>query len=324
MPTVKRKNILCRVCYPLFIIVPSLVDIAWQCYVQYVQLYPLSTSARTIRATSRHWSVFVESENFFMVLIVAYNTFLAWSAGESAFPFSINRPAGKESRSTGIKKVFAYAQYLVCLILVLVVVTIPFWWRSFAWSLWRRTLWREARCSGWDFLITIDTIDYRQFSSDTISLSKASIWGTDGSNYTMQLEHPASNLSKILLQTNDRSSNSSIIEYNFAELRYSSTTLSGSFTNFPVLSFPDLSLYSRFPNYTWNWECDAPGVVLTDGNVEIVRTTVGNYDDCTMLNVCGMGSFDRLVVALGAILIEMEKSGLCCTSPFVYVFPRRS
>src|SRR5205809_106162 len=64
------KSILFRVCCPVFFFVPSLVDIIWQCYVQYVQLYPLSTSARIIRATSHSWSMFVVSENFFMVLIV--------------------------------------------------------------------------------------------------------------------------------------------------------------------------------------------------------------------------------------------------------------
>ena len=321
----KPKSILFRVCCPVFIIVPSLVDIIWQCYVQYVQLYPLSPSARIIRATSQSWSMFVVSENFFMVLIVAYNTFLLWSTWERRLPFSINRPPARDPGRLGLKKLFAYTRYLVFLILFVVVITIPFWWRSFAWSIWRRTLWRNAHCQGWDFLVTMDTVDYRQFSSDdTVALSKASIWGIDGSNYTMELEHPASSRSIISVRGDDWSSTPYIVDYNLAELRYSSPTLSGTFTDFPVPSFPDLSLYSRFPNYTWNWECDAPGVVLTDGNQEVVRTTVGNYDDCTMLNVCGMGSFDRLVVPLGVILIEMEKSGLCCTSPFVYVLPRRS
>ena len=323
VPMPGPKNIMLRLCCPVFVIVPSLLDIVWQCYVQYVQIYPLSSPARNIRKTSQRWSMFVVSENFFMVLVVAYNTFLLWSMWEGRLPFSIKRPLVGALRRPGLTRIFAYVRYFVFLVLFIVVITVPFWWRSFAWSLWRRGLWRNARCQGWDHLVTMDTVNYQQFSNyDTGALSKASIWSKDGSNYTMLVEHPAPSLSILLVQRDNWNSMPYTVEYDFSELKYSSPTLSGTFTDFPVLSFPNLSLYSQFPNYTWNWECDAPGVVLSDGNQEIVRTTVGNYDDCTMLNVCGMGSIDRLVIPLGVILIEMEKSGLCCTSPFVYVRSR--
>jgi len=226
----------------------------------------------------------------------------------------------RESRSTGLNTFVTCCQYLVVLVLLIVVIMTPFWWRNFAWGLWRRTLWRHADCQGWDFAVTMDTIDYQQFSSrDTVFLSKASISGTDGSNYTMNLEYPAPSLSRITVQADDGNSTQYVVEYNFPESRYTSQNLSGRFTDFPAPSFPDLSLYSRFPNYTREWGCDAPGIALTDGHQETVRTNVGNYDDCTMLHVCGRGSLDRLVVPLGIIMIEMEKSGLCCTSPFVYL-----
>ena len=319
-PLPKAKGTLVRVCCPLFVVLPSLVDIVWQCSLQYIHLFPLSTFARIIRKTSQSWWIFVVSENFFMVLIVMYNTFLVWSMWKWKLPLSLNRPAARDSGQSRLKTLATYCRWLIILTLLIVLIMLPFWWRNFAWSLWRRSLWKKDDCSGWDFLITMDTIDYREFSAlHRSDLSKASIWNRVGSNYTMQLEHPTSSLSRISLQADDGFSAPYLIDYNSVESTYIAPNLSGTFTDFPVLSFPDLLLYSRFPNYTWNWECDAPGVALTDGKQEIVRTTIGNYDDCTMLRVCGRGSLDRLVIPLGAILIEMEKSGLCCTSPFVYV-----
>jgi hypothetical protein len=322
-PVRGSKGVMLRLCWPVFMIVPSLLDITWQCCIQYIQLQPISSPARYIRKTSQRWWMFVASENLFMVLVVAYNTFLMRSVWEGRLPFSINTPLIRAPRRRGLTRIFAYAHSLVFLVLVVAAITVPFWWRNIAWGHWRRSLWRDARCKGWDYLITMDTINYQQFGNyDTEIRSKASIWSNDDSNYTIQLEHTAPSRSILLVQTDDWNSMPYTVEYDFSELNYSSPTLSGTFTNFPVLSFPDLSLYSQFPNYTWNWECDAPGAVLSDGNQEIMRTTVGNYDDCTMLNVCGMGNIDRLVIPLGVILVEMEKSGLCCTSPFVYVHPR--
>jgi hypothetical protein len=315
-----RKSVAFRMCCPVFIVALSLIDIIWQCYVQYVQLYPLSTFARVIRGTPQRWWLFVISENFFMVLVVGCNTLLGWSMLEGKSLLSGNKSTAPDSTRSRLKKLFTYIRYLGFLVLLIALVTIPFWWRNFAWSAWRRALWRNAQCQDWDYLITMDTVDFREFmSNNSVVYSKASIRGTDGSNYMMHLEHPSSSLSTISVRGDNRRPTPYVVEYNFTDLRYSSPALSGEFTNFPGLSFPDLSIYPRFPNYTRDWECDAPGVALTDGNLEIVRTALGNYDDCTMLNVCGRGSFDRVIVPLGAILIEMEKSGLCCTSPFMYI-----
>jgi len=55
-------------------------------------------------------------------------------------------------------------------------------------------------------------------------------------------------------------------------------------------------------------------LIYHNGN-EIVRTEVTNYDDCTQLKVCATGQSRDLAIPLGAILIEMEKVGLCCTNP---------
>lgn len=311
----KSKSVLLRVCYPLFAILPSLLDILWQCSVQYVHLYPLSPFARTIRATSRNWWIFTVSENFFMILVVVYNTFLVCSRWEWKLPIS---RVQVELRRLPLKTLGTRCIRGVVLGMLLAFITLPFWWRNFAWSLWRRKLWTDANCQGWDYLITMDTIEFRAFSSlQQFTLSKASIQGVTGLNYMMHLEHPTSTLSRIILQNDNGDSTPYLVDYDSTKSSYSSPNMSGTFTDFPTLSFPDLSLASLFPNYTWSWGCDPPGVVLADGQEEVVRTTIGNYDDCTMLRVCGMGSVDRLVVPLGAILIEMEKSGLCCTSPFV-------
>ena len=319
----KRKSVLFRVCCPLFIILPSMLDILWQCLAQYIQLYPLSVFARTIRRTSESLWVFTVSENFFMILVVGYNTFLVCFLSEWKLPISLVRLAQKESPMSILKTLVKCCKWVIVLAMLVAFIALPFWWRNFAWSFWRRSLWNNTRCQGWDYLITMDTISFREFSAfQQFTLSKASIRAATGSNYTMHLEHPTSTLSRILLQTDDGDSTPYLVDYDFVQSSYSSPNLSGTFTNFPLLSFPDLSMSSLFPNYTWSWGCDPPGVVLTDGHEELVRTTIGSYDDCTMLRVCGMGSIDRLVVPLGAILIEMEKSGLCCTSPFVYVSPQ--
>src|SRR5579862_619507 len=149
------KHLFVRLCFPLVFALrtlgPSVCDILWQCYVQYVQLYPLSPSARMLRATPFRWSMFVIGENFFMVLCVAYNAFLVWSMLEPNLPSLVrNIKAGfGSSMAKWLARLLAYTAYTMSAILLIVFITLPFWWRGGAWGTWRRAAWQEEVCVGW-------------------------------------------------------------------------------------------------------------------------------------------------------------------------------
>ena len=118
-------------CFIPILVLPSFIDIAWQCYVQYIQLYPLSHSARLIRSTPLRWHMFTVGEQYCMVLCVAYNAFLLWSVCSKELAFSIVTPAHTEK---GVRKILRYTSYVMLSALLLLGITLPFWWRSFAWG----------------------------------------------------------------------------------------------------------------------------------------------------------------------------------------------
>lgn len=328
----KQKHVFLRLCYPLFLAIrilgPSACDIFWQCYIQYIQLFPLSSSARFLRATPFRWTLFVVGENFLMVFCVGYNVFSFWSIFQHKVPYLVGSREHTSPRSfrKWLDTLVTSTCYLIGGVLLVVFVTVPFWWRGWAWGTWRRTAWNDEVCDGWEYTISMNTVDYREVmfrgTDDPAIFSRATILGSGGLQHSLTLKHTALNQSKVTVQPDTRLSISEtfFIEYNYTALSYSGPNRSvGTFTDFPILSFPDLSLTSAYPKYTRGWGCDAPAAVMIDSDMqETVRTTVGNYDDCTMLKVCARGRLNRIAAPLGAILIELEKSGLCCTSPFVY------
>jgi hypothetical protein len=198
------------------------------------------------------------------------------------------------------------------------------WWIYPAQAIWQRKVWQSDVCQGWDYEIIMDTISYRQLGLEETSgepvLSNATLFSSTGPSLLMDLQHPAPNISLVTLHSNGFTPEVTV-QYNYTSFTYSaSSNLSGLFNNTPVLYFPGLSASSLYPNYPWTHQCSAPTVAMIDSNGgEIVRTAIVNYDDCTQLKLCGMNGLERLVITVGAIFIEMEKAGLCCTNPYKYI-----
>jgi hypothetical protein len=316
----KAKPLLVRFIFTLGL---SACDIIWHCYVQSIRIFPLSTAARLIRASQTGERMFIVTEQFFMWLCVIFNSYLVWAVLEYRLPDILQNLGSSFEFSSRkwLARISLLIGYLISAILIVLYITLPFWWRRAAWGPWRRSVWNEEVCQGWDYLITMHTVDFTQMflGKNATAVSTATFWGQGLLKvlYTMTLHHGLSGLSRVSVQTN--TSELFTIEYNSTTPSYFTTTnVPVPFIDFPVLSFPQLSLVSRFPEYVREWGCDPPAVVLMNRTQEVVRTTVSNYDDCTMLKVCGRGSIDLLAAPIGAILIDMEKSGICCTSPFLY------
>jgi hypothetical protein len=312
---------------------PFLLDLIWECLFQFAQVYPLSPLSRTLRTSPRGWDIFWLGERVWATFCVAYNTFLVWSVADIAWQFT-RKTVASASKLTSkyqsrallwVHQLLSAVVYLILLILIVAFITGTIWWRGSSLAIWRRTVWRDEFCEGWDYLMTTNTLDYAQLLLDGEQgrrRSNATLLGVDGSKYTMQLEHPNFNISLITVHSGGSAVPDFTITYDFTALSYfTSSNMSGDFTYTPFLSFPDLLIHPTFPDTPWTccqWQCTAPSVALTDANREIVRTIISNYDDCTMLKVCGLGTIDSLALPLGAILIEMERSGLCCTNPQAY------
>jgi hypothetical protein len=332
-PQLLRLRLLHAAIFVIRFFGPFLLDLIWECLFQYAQVYPLSALSRTLRSSSRGWDVFWVGERVWATFCVAYNTFLVWSVADIAWRF-MRKTVASASKLTSkyqsralvwVHQLLSAVVYLISLILIVAFITGTIWWRGSSLAIWRRTVWRNGYCEGWDYLMTINTLDYAQLLLDGEQRqlrSNATLLGVDGSEYTMQLEHPNFNISLITVHGNVSPVPDVSITYNFTSLTYfTSSNMSGDFTYSPFLSFPDLSIHPTFPNTPWaccQWQCTAPSVALTDSDREIARTIISNYDDCRMLKVCGMGTIDSLGPPLGAILIEMERSGLCCTNPQAY------
>ena len=200
----------------------------------------------------------------------------------------------------------------------------PAWWFFPSQAIWQWDAWQDEICRGWNYKVTFDGIDFDQLGLETAEgegqyyLSNASIVPSGGGFIGMTLEHPAPYVS--LITINQGNNNNSTIQFNFTSYSYNSSFNNESqifdYSN-NTLALPNLTLTSRsYSNIKWNPYCSAPQVSIVDADeTEVFRTVLSNYDDCTQSRACGNGPFDSLSVAVGLVLTEMEKSGLCCTNP---------
>lgn len=306
----------------LLYFIPTVTDIIWGYYILYVAIYPLSRPARFLYGKTAFfvfeflWSMVTVSWNSNAIFgVVALVSKKMRSATRSRLDEAVWRPIVVWKP---IPKFLTWPCKVLGSCVLYAIATSPLWWRWPGRVVWQRSAWRNEVCAGWDYQIIFNTVDFQEIGLDEPLLSNASFLSQDGRTYLMQLAHPTSNIS--LISVEDESSTPFTVKYNFTDSTYlTSIGVSGNFTNYPLLAFPSLSLSSRYPKYPWRTYCGAPTVALIDqGGVEVLRTSVSNYDDPTMLKVCGRGNKNELSIPLGAVLIEMEKAGICATNPFGY------
>ena len=330
----------------------------WGYYYIYISIFPLSEASRKIAVSPTRESAFQYGFIIWTVILSTVNARLLFpwtgpisnhtpSGDENPWPSitdsESNIPEGipvdeqtsgnhgteeqmpEEPRAPNfIETVIAgvvLAIYMIIFLGIMFWISWLTWWIYPAQAIWQRKIWQNEACKGWDYQITMKTISYQQAGLQEAGegiRSNATFWSSTGVS-SMNLQHPAPNNSLVTFHDNDTESTFTV-QYNLTSFSYSSSTnLSGAYNITPILDFPDLSVSSLYPHYPWTHLCSAPTVAMMDSDhKEIVRTTTVNYDDCTQLKICGRNDLGRLVIIVGAIFIEMEKAGLCCTNPYRY------
>lgn len=298
-------------------------SLVWSFFYVYCNIFPLSVIDRTVNATQKTLFIFEEFRYMWTGTCVCANYLYLYLWGKSSLSGSDNAqptlPA--EPPSDLAWRPLTFIITTIIYILYFALPSLPSWWYYPLQAGWQRAVWRHDPCLGWELSITMSTLHFNEIGVPG-KLSSATLLNSNGSKFVMELSHPASNISAISLYA---SSNSmaplSDVVFNFTTLTYTtSANLSGSFTNSPVLSFPELSLRSQYPRIAWSFDCSAPRFSLIDSDNRVVlRTKARNYDDCAQLRACGSGNIEslRLTVPLSIMLIELEKAGLCCTNPYL-------
>jgi hypothetical protein len=328
-------------------IVGNVTSVVWGHYTVKVSIFPLSEESRALNKHFTGKFFFYWLGGQWNTIFAGLNTVMLWvlfgpvvTTQAATDGQGVTQPDVEATSQNDVQAVhprltrraiFRLARMFISLLLALVVVTIifgaaayPTWWRVPSTADWQRKAWDNEICLGWDYKISFDGVDFNHLGLETAEnegqrfLSNASIQGLSGGLIEMSLQHPGSNISLVSINNDGHTST---IEFNFTSLNYSSFDSStGSFSRGPDLAFPELSLKSQYSDIIqWNPYCSAPRVSLVDSNnTEVLLTILSNYDDCTMMTACSNGPLERLLVPVGFILIEMEKSGLCCTNPERY------
>jgi hypothetical protein len=204
------------------------------------------------------------------------------------------------------------------------VVGIPVWIWMASQAEWQRSAWNTETCSGWDYKITFDGVsfdqlrtEFKNYASGQEIPSNATIISSSGESTLMTLEHLASNISVITISG---PGDISTVQINFADWEYSSSynSSSASFVNGSDLVFPSLGMKSQYSDIIdWDPYCSTPQLCLVNSSNDVVFLTIlQNYDDCTMMIACANGPFEDISIPIAFVLTELERSGLCCTSPF--------
>jgi hypothetical protein len=338
----KRRTILWGFIFLFGWIAGNVSAIVWTVYMVKPTIFPLSSESIAIHENGASWFFFYWLGWQWVGLWTIWNLVIIWAAagpivsrapGNPRPEHELPRSAiGGPSRRTTSSRIFGFLKHIVFNILTLLIGTIIcgaagyLGWFGFPLQVdWQRHAWKNEICTGWDYTITFDGVKFDQLgtSNDTQYLqSNATIAPTFGSAINMTLQHPAPNISVIVIAENNTVNE---VTFNFTSQNYSSTIDSsvGWYIRGDTLEFPTLSLGDQYSGINWNPSCSAPQVSLIDANdKEVFRTVLSNYDDCTLLKACGNGPLDRLVVPVSFILTESEKSGLCCTNPLGFVSQR--
>jgi hypothetical protein len=296
-------------------------SLVWGFFYVYPLTFPLSAVDRTVIATEKTWATFNMFMNWWMGFCVAQNYLYLYLSVRSSLSTSDNAqltlPAEPPPTHLSLRPL-TFINDAIIILLYIALLGLPSWWYYPLQAGWQRAVWRDA-CLDWELSITMSTLHFNMVGVPG-KLSSATLLHPNGSKFVMELSHPASNISAISLYAGSNSTPPiSDMVFNFTTLTYTtSTNLSGSFTNSPFLSFPELSLQSQYPRIAWSFTCFAPRFSLIDSDNRVVLRTKGrNYDDCAQLKACGSGDIETLAVPLSATLIELEKAGLCCTNPYL-------
>lgn len=331
----------------LFWIGGNIAGVIWAYYTIKITIFPLSSESRAIARSTVGAAFFDMFQNYLIAIVTVWNLTWLWifigpivtrkaRPPDTPAPYEEGtiRPDENQTRlatrlGTGRRRIKIFFRQVLILAVVAVsllvlhgITSYASWWMFPARVGWQRAVWNGDVCQGWDYEISFDTLNFQQLTVDGVrsefKLSNATWKSTSGGVSTlMDLQHPSPNISVTTIY-GDNDTSSFTIQYNFTSLQYlTSGNVTGLFNNeWQVLEFPNISLSSLYRDYPWSHYCRSPSVVLIDANnTEVVRTGIENYDDCTMLKVCGRGDIESLAVPLGAIFIEMEKAGLCCTHP---------
>ena len=306
-------------CHLSILFVYNISSLVWGFFSVYSSIFPLSAVDRTVNATTLTSNIFNEFQTIWIGACVLLNflySFL-WARSSLSESDDVQLTLPAERPSNLAWRPFNFVIKVMTFILYFALLSIPSWWYRPLQAGWQRAVWRHEACLGWELSITMRTLHFNEIGVPG-KLSSATLLDSNGSEFAMALSHPASNISVISLYAGSNSTPSEVV-FNFTTLTYAtSTNLSGSFTNSPVLSFPELSLRSQYPRIDWSFDCSAPRVSLIDSDNHVVlRTRAKNYDDCTQLRACGSGDIETLILPLSVTLIELENAGLCYTNPFL-------
>lgn len=192
--------------------------------------------------------------------------------------------------------------------LAMIVAFTPIWCPYVVEAALRKNLWNHV-CDGFDANILMDAVNYNsagfssaQFPSTMMGGGKWQIYQDVQGVYDFG---PVGQTSKFT--------------YDFRNETYTihdsiDPAESGHLTDDQSpLSFPEFGLSS---DGTWVRSCSTPAVNLQNatGNI-VVKTGLGAYTDCSVMEVCAMtsGNLDGILLALGRILIALEQASQCCT-----------
>ena len=258
--------------------------IIWTLYMVKPTIFPLSSESIAIHKTGASWFFFYSLGLQWVGLWTIWNLVLIWAAagpvvsrapGNARAENELPRSAiGVLSRRTTSSKIFGFLKHIVFSVLTLLVGMII---RGAAGYLgwvgvplqvdWQRHASKNEICTGWDYTITFDGVNFDQLgiSNDTQYFqSNATIAPAFGSSMTLQ--HPAPNISVIVIAENNTVNE---VTFNFTSQHYYSTIDSsvGWYIRGNTLEFPTLSLRDQYSGtVTWNPSCYAPQVSLIDEN----------------------------------------------------------
>ena len=303
-------------------------------YVLYASIYVLSPDARRLMSSNLIWSIFSSVGSLLKFVCVGFNTGLLWILAGPVYTRREGQPEVPERRTTPrpqshatARVVRGMADAVSATVSCAIVIAFAWWpvlWTAPALAILHRKAWNDEQCTSWDYEIVVNTVSYQQLGiaqgNNITILSNATVVTGNTIVALFDIKHPAPNVS--ILRVHDSSSGNIqfSIHYNFTALNYTESGSSGVFEMEPSLTFPNMSISSLYPSYPWDYACSPPRVALSNfDNRPVMQTSITNYDKpCTMLKVCAMGPMESLAVPFGVMFVEMEKAGLCCTSPFKY------
>lgn len=305
-------------------IIAILLDLgcaAYQAVDSYLKLFPGSKIAANILLNS-HTTIAWDFFFWIIAIITSIFNFLAviiwatWLNNRFAIEAKVERFLRSEC--------LAALVFLFVRLAVLPALIIGPFWVTFAlrWA-WQAIAWNHE-CSGWDYTILLNGINWYIFGSNQTFVGTATILAAHG-NLTMELFHDV--LTKDVYTFNVTNSFNitpvfSSIMYNLTSLTYTIANVTTLFDMTPNLSFPTLNISMQDPSIPFlRTDPSYPpsaDLVYRNGTAvsNLLSTYMLNFPGCTELKACGMqdqtGAFQ---IVLGVVMIEQFKAAVYCTVP---------